>query len=262
MRLKIIISASLLAISSILLCQSQTTLNQTDAKGRKQGHWIKRYPDQTILYEGDFKDDQPVGEFKRYYEDKTLKSVLNFSNNGMEAFAMLYHPNGNIASKGKYVNRKKEGKWQFFSAEIKDYLVSEDIYTGDLRNGLSVQFYPDSTVAEKVTYKNNIRQGEWTRYYPEGAMLLKANYLNGNLEGKFESWFRDGKLEFSGQYKNDSRDGEWIIYNEDGTVKYKIGYISGITNDRQMEIDQSKFLDNLEKNSDNVQDPEKTRVPK
>ena len=94
-------------------------INQTDSKGRKQGHWIKRYPDQTILYEGYFKDDHPVGEFKRYYEDKTLKSVLQFSNNGKEAIAILYHPNGNIASKGKYVNQKKEGKWQFFSAMTK-----------------------------------------------------------------------------------------------------------------------------------------------
>ena len=80
MNLKIIISASLIAISSIALCQTETSINQTDSRGRKQGHWIKKYPDQTILYEGYFKDDHPVGEFRRYYEDKTLKSVLQFSN--------------------------------------------------------------------------------------------------------------------------------------------------------------------------------------
>jgi antitoxin component YwqK of YwqJK toxin-antitoxin module len=136
MSLKIIISASLLAISSFALCQTETSINQTDSRGRKQGHWIKKYPDQTILYEGYFKDDHPVGEFKRYYEDKTLKSVLQFSSNGKEANAVWYHPNGNIASKGKYVNQKKEGRWQFYSAMTKDYLISEDIYTGDMRNSI------------------------------------------------------------------------------------------------------------------------------
>ncbi len=262
MNLKIFISASLLAITSLVLCQPQAPLNQTDTRGKKQGRWIKRYPDQTILYEGYFNDDHPVGEFIRYYEDKTLKSVLQFSDNGMEANATLYHPNGYVASKGKYVNQKKEGKWQFFSAGIKDYLISEDIYADDLRNGLSIQFYTDSTIAEKLTYQKGIRQGEWTRYYPDGALLLRSNYLNGLLEGKFETWFEDGRIEFSGWYRKDARDGEWLIYNTDGTVKYKIEYTDGITNDRQMDIDQAKYLDNLEKNKDNVQDPEKTGIMK
>ena len=238
------------------------SVNQTDSRGRKQGHWIKRYPDQTILYEGYFKDDHPVGEFRRYYEDKTIKSVLQYSNNGKEASAVLYHPNGNIASKGKYVNQKKEGKWQFFSAVTKGYLISEDIYSGDLRNGPSVRFYPDSTVAERLIYVNDIRQGEWTRYYPNGSILLKSNYLNDRINGKFETWSEDGRIEYEGQYKNDARDGLWVLYNPDGKVKYKIEYIDGITNDRQIDIEESKFLDSLERNRDKVQDPEKIRVVK
>lgn len=262
MNLKIIISASLIIISSIALCQTETSVNQTDSKGMKQGHWIKKYPDQSLLYDGYFKDDHPIGEFKRYYEDKTLKSVLNFSSNGKEADALLYHPNGNLASKGRYINQKKEGKWQFFSSMIKGYLISEDIYTGDIRNGLSVKFYPDSTIAEKISYVNNIRQGEWTRYYTGGSILLKSNYLNDKIDGKFETWSEDGKPEYSGQYKNDARDGLWLIYNPDGTVKYRIEYVDGITQDRQIDIEESRFLDNLEKNKDKVQDPEKTGVLK
>jgi antitoxin component YwqK of YwqJK toxin-antitoxin module len=262
MNLKIIISAFLIAISYIALCQTETSINQTDSKGRKQGHWIKKYPDQSLLYDGYFKDDHPIGEFKRYYEDKTLKSVLIFSSNGKEADALLYHPNGNLASKGRYVNQKKEGKWQFFSSMIKGYLISEDIYSGNIRNGLSVKFYPDSTIAEKIRYVNNIRQGEWTRYYPGGSILLKSNYLNDKIDGKFETWSEDGKPEYSGQYKNDARDGLWLIYNPDGTVKYRIEYVDGITQDRQIDIEESRFLDNLEKNKDKVQDPEKIGIPK
>jgi antitoxin component YwqK of YwqJK toxin-antitoxin module len=262
MNLKIIISASLITLSSIALCQTETALNQTDSKGRKQGHWIKKYPDQSLQYDGYFKDDHPIGEFKRYYENKTLKSVLSFSNNGKEAEAVLYHPNGNIASKGKYVDKKKEGKWQFFSQMNKGYLISEDIYSGDIRNGLSVKYYPDSTIAEKVTYINNLRQGEWTRYYPGGSILLKSKYLNDKIDGKFETWYEDGKQEYSGQYKNDARDGLWLFYNQDGTVKYKIQYEDGITQDRQMDIEESRFLDDLEKNKDKVQDPEKIGVVK
>lgn len=260
MNLKIITIACLFAISAMAICQTETEINKTDQQGRKQGHWIKKYPSENIMYDGFFKDDHPVGEFRRYYEDKTLKSLLIYSSDGTEAIATIYHPNGNISSKGTYINQMKEGKWQFLSAFINGYLICEEHYSGNLKNGSSLKFYPDSTVAERLTYINNIRQGEWIQYYPNGTICLKSNYLNGKINGKFEVWFENGRIEFSGQYKNDARDGLWLIYNNDGTIKYKLEYLAGVTKDRQMDIDESDYLDSLEKNKGKIADPEKTRV--
>jgi antitoxin component YwqK of YwqJK toxin-antitoxin module len=260
MNLKIIIITSLLVISSQGVCQIETKINQTDPQGKKQGHWIKKYSDETIMYEGFFKDDHPVGEFKRYYEDKTLKSLLQYNINGTEVVAIIYHQNGNIASKGKYINQKKEGKWQFFSAITKGYLISEESYSGNKRNGLSIKLYPDSTIAEKVSYVNDIKQGEWIQYYPNGAICMKSNYVNGNINGKFEVWFENGQIEFSGQYKNNARDGPWLIYNPAGTLKYRLEYTEGVTNDNQMDIDESDYLDSLDKMKGKIPDPEKTGV--
>lgn len=260
MNLKIIIIASLLAISALATCQTATEINKTDQQGKKQGHWIKKYPNGIPKYEGFFKDDKPVGEFRRYYEDKTLKSLLTYNGDGTDAIANIYHPNGNISSKGKYINQLKEGKWQFFSAYFKDYLISEEYYIKNLKNGQSLKFYPDSTVAERLTYIKDIRQGEWIQYYPNGAICLKSNYLNGKINGKFEVWFENGRIEFSGQYKNDARDGLWYIYRTDGTIKYKIEYLAGVTKDRQMDIDESDYLDFLEKNKGKIADPEKSGI--
>jgi hypothetical protein len=67
MNLKLIISATLLVIFVSVAGQSQTSLNVTDKQGKKQGHWIKKNPDKSIIYDGYFKDDHPVGELKRYY---------------------------------------------------------------------------------------------------------------------------------------------------------------------------------------------------
>ena len=262
MNLKIFIVASLLAISAIALCQTEPGINKTDPKGMKQGHWIKKYPNDNVMYDGFFKDDQPVGEFRRYYEDKTLKSLLVYADEGKKADVTIYHPNGNISAKGKYVNQKKEGKWQFFSTYIKDYLISEEYYLANLKNGSSIKFYPDSTVAERVTYINDLKEGEWTKYYPNGVICLKSNYLNDKINGKFEVWYENGKMEFSGQYANDVRDGLWYIYKNDGTLKYKLEYVGGVTKDNQFDIDESDFLESLEKNAGNIDDPEKTGVIK
>ena len=252
--------ASLLVISVCATGQPETKINITDKQGRKQGHWIKKYPNENIMYDGAFKDDHPVGDFKRYFENKTLKSLLIYSDDGRKADATFYHPNGYTSSKGTYIDQMKEGKWQFFSAFINGYLISEELYSKNLRNGPSLKFFPDSTVAERLIYVNDIAQGDWIKYYPSGAVLLKSNYRNGKINGRFEVWFENGSIEFSGQYENDSRDGLWVIYNNNGTIKYKIEYLGGVTKDIQMDIDQSNFLDSLEKNKGRIADPEKTGV--
>jgi antitoxin component YwqK of YwqJK toxin-antitoxin module len=258
MNLKINTIACLLAISAIVHCQTQTEINVTDSKGMKQGHWIKKYPEGSTMYDGIFKDDHPTGEFKRFNEDKTLKSVLIYSNDGKEAYATIYHPNGFISSRGKYFNQMKEGKWQFFSSTTEGYLLCEETYSNNLRNGLSLKFYPDSTVAEQVNYRNDIKQGAWIQYYANGAICLKSNYLNDKINGPYEVLYENGSVEFSGCYKNNVRDSTWLIFNKDGSVKYKIEYQDGITKDRQMDIDESDLIDLLEKNKGKIADPEKS----
>lgn len=260
MKIKIITIVCILLISVTAICQPVTEINKTDLQGRKQGHWIKKYPDQSIMYDGFFKDNHPTGEFKRYDENQTLKSVLVFNNEGTEALATIYHPNGYIASKGEYINQQKEGKWQFFSRSISGYLICEEYYSKNKKNGLSVKFYPDSTVAERITYIDDIKQGEWIQYHRNGAVSLKSNYLDGKINGRFEVWFDNGQIEFSGQYKDDTRDGLWYIYKKDGALKYKLEYVSGVTNDRQMDIDESDYLDSLEKNKGKTPDPEKNGI--
>jgi antitoxin component YwqK of YwqJK toxin-antitoxin module len=260
MNVKILLIIFFITSSTIVICQTSAEINKLDQQGKKQGHWIKRYPEGGIMYNGIFSNDHPVGEFKRYFEDNTLKSVLNYSPDGKEASAIIYHSNGNPASSGKYINQLKEGKWKFFSEFTKGYLVSEETYAGNLKNGLSVKYYPDSTIAERSSFLNDTLQGEFTQYYPAGAVCLKSNYKNGRVNGKYEVWFGDGQLEFSGQYKDDVREGIWYIYKKDGTIKYKIEYKAGVTKDNQMDIDESDFLDLLDKNKGKIPDPEKTGV--
>src|SRR5512133_1290292 len=104
MNLKSFCIAVFMAVNLITAAQNGSKINLTDQQGRKQGHWIKYYPDSTVMYDGFFRDDHPVGEFRRFYNDKTLKSLLVYSIDGREAIAEIYHPNGFIESKGRYVN--------------------------------------------------------------------------------------------------------------------------------------------------------------
>jgi len=255
-RIKAICIYLLLTLPGI--SQTVQDFNQTDKNGKKQGRWMKYYPNGKIMYDGFFNDDKPTGEFKRYYEDNVLKALLIFSKNGTEATTTLYYPNGLIASKGKYVNQLKEGKWQFFSSTNEGLLIREEEYASNKRNGLSVTYYPDSTIAEKLYYENDIRNGEWIKYYPDGTLTFKTTCQNGKLNGRFEAFFENGKTEFLGQYIDDLRDGLWIIYNKDGKERFKTLYSAGVPDNRDIDIYQSEYLDSLENIKVKIADPEKT----
>jgi antitoxin component YwqK of YwqJK toxin-antitoxin module len=258
MNLKSIIYILLLMPGLNLISQTNDSINISDKNGLKQGHWIKKYPNGHTQYNGYFKDNQPVGTFKRYLDNDTLQSVFIFSSDSKNAEATIYHPNGFLASKGRYVNQLKEGKWQFFSARINGYLINEEEYNKNIRSGISLKYYPDSTLLEKVLYINNIRNGEWLQYFPSGKICLRANYINGKLQGSFETFFDNGKPQYTGQYKNDARNGMWKFFNADGTLKYNTEYVAGVAKDSVMIKKDSDYLDALEKNKGKIADPEKT----
>jgi antitoxin component YwqK of YwqJK toxin-antitoxin module len=259
MKLRIIPIVLLLAITTVAVGQTKSDLNKTDQQGRKQGHWIKKYPNGNILYEGSFVNDKPVGEFRRYNSNNTLKSVLIYSSDSREADAIIYHPNGFISSRGKYTDQLKEGKWEFYSSLINGYLINEETYTKNVRNGISIRYYPGSAIAEKVNYVNGVREGEWLQYHENGRLLMRAFYKKGELDGKFEAWHSNGKPEYKGMYKRNMRDGKWQVFSDKGILKYEIAYIDGITKDRQIEDEVSRFFEKIEKNSGNIADPEKNR---
>jgi antitoxin component YwqK of YwqJK toxin-antitoxin module len=255
-RIIVAISFAILIFASPAL--SQEKLNVTDQKGLKQGHWIKKDAKGQVVYDGWFTDNKPIGTFKRFYATDTIQSVLTYNSDGTKAEATFYHPNGLISSKGIYINQKREGKWQFYSAFTAGYLICEEEYSGNKKNGTSFKYYKDKNLSEKLLYKNDVKTGEWIQYYPDGKECLKANYSSGRLEGKFEVYFDNGKPEFSGQYRNDARDGTWIRYNSDGTVKNKINYVAGKATNPELAIEETEYLNRLEKNKGKISDPEKT----
>ena len=103
-----------------------------------------------------------------------------------------------------------------------------------------------------------LRHGECLKYYPNGTLTLRTNYTNGKLNGKFEAFFENGKPEMIGQYKNNLREGQWIIYKKDGNQRFKTEYISGIPDNRNIDIYESDYIDSLERNKVKIADPEKT----
>jgi antitoxin component YwqK of YwqJK toxin-antitoxin module len=251
----------LLILIPLYTSNAQEGINTIDEKGLPQGHWIKKYDNGELMYEGYFEDDKPIGEFRRYDEKGKLTSVLTHNGDNDTIKAFFYHPNGYIAGKGKYVSKEKSGEWYYYSDYIEDHLLMKCTYHQGKPEGMSIKYHWNGEIAEKLEFSEGNKSGSWKQYYTDGTLALESSYMEGKLNGEFRSWHPNGTREITGQYKNDTRTGQWYFFNKDGSVRKEIKYNNGIPENRAELIkEETEYLDKLEKEGGKLNDPEITGI--
>lgn len=187
--------------------------NETDNLGRKQGYWKVYDVNGNLKFEGAFKDDVPYGEFIYYYPKGSVRAKSFIYNEGKESRTTIYHENGKLMARGKYLDKKKDSVWHYFS-DFDGVLLSEEIYENNLRTGTWRKFFPDGSVAETVVYVDDVEHGPWRQYFPNGNLKLKAEYINGKLEGLITIYHVNGQVHISGLYSNNFKIDKWMYFND------------------------------------------------
>ncbi|MEX1133101.1 MAG: toxin-antitoxin system YwqK family antitoxin [Flavobacteriales bacterium] len=200
-------------------------LNRSDAQGRKQGDWAKAWPNGKLRYQGRFKDDKPMGEFKHFDEEGRLTSIQLHAGDGKVSRAQHFHPNGKTMAKGKYVQQVKDSTWNYFDTE--GQLRKVERYDSGRLHGPQEVYYPNGTLAEKDNYANGKLHGESQSWFDNGNVKTLATYMNGEPEGNMVFYFPTGKKEIEGKLVNGDRDGAWYYFNADGTIQLQALYRQG-----------------------------------
>ena len=171
-------------------------VNQTDARGKKQGKWEKVYPGTRVyMYRGQFKNDKPIGTFVYFYKSGKSKAVIEHSETSRSE-GYFYHETGGVMSYGIYNNLKKDSIW--------------------------VNWDKIGRLSSKESFKNDSLHGTKIIYYlpPQGDKsqrpMTVLNYNNGQLHGDFKEYFDTGKLKTTGKYENNKKVGVWEAYHVDG----------------------------------------------
>ena len=177
--MKYILTSLILLFSLVSMAQ----VNHTDAKGRKQGAWVKTYESGKKRYEGAFKDDVPVGHFIYYYEGEGgIMSEIFYRGITGTGYAKAYHRNGMVQAEGIYKNQLKDSTWTYY--DPKGVLTQREDFKGGELHGDQITYYESGNVAERITYEYGAEQGAWIRKWEDGTMRTKGNYVNGQLEGE------------------------------------------------------------------------------
>jgi antitoxin component YwqK of YwqJK toxin-antitoxin module len=234
---------------------SLSQINQTDGKGLRQGLWRKQQTSGRPLYQGSFKDDKPVGEWKRYHEGGQVKAVIQYKENTDTAFAQLFDVWGKKVAEGTYVNEKKSGTWTLFANHVK---VAEEQYKNGLRDGECLKFYDTGEVLEKAGWVNGKQEGDYRLLYKNGQPFLQCKFSNNMRNGFCLSYYRNGRVEMEAGYKNSLRHGEWKFYNNKGGYRYSLLYNEGVLLNPEVRDSIGNLrLQDMEKGKGTIIDPEK-----
>jgi len=199
-----------------------TNVNAVDQDGRKQGEWKVYDVNGALKFEGNFRDNIPVGEFTYYYPNSKLKAKSIFYNEGKENRTKVFSVDGYMIAQGKYYDKKKDSIWLFYS-DYDGVLVAEERYENTVKSGLWTSYYESGNIAEETTYENDEKHGPWMQYFTDGTLKLKAKYIHGKLQGLMVVYHLNGQVNLSGTYVNNFKDETWMYFNDHAeTVRKEI----------------------------------------
>ncbi len=170
--------------------QEEGEINQKDAQGRKQGHWIifgkdrpeKGYPEEGKIEEGPYKDDRKNGQWIKYHKDgMTKKLVGEYVNNRPKGAFVKYYPDGTPKEEGVFESGKHKGTLKRY---YENGQVSQEKNFNDLgkEDGRQVIYYPNGQIQYEYTTKNGVKEGKAIRYTEDGKIKEETTYgPNGEI---------------------------------------------------------------------------------
>lgn len=197
-------------------------VNKVDAKGLKQGLWHKNYPGTNIyMYEGNFKDDKPVGRFVYKYESGHIKAVIDHKPNSKLSIVKLYFENEEIMAEGRYWDQKKDSIWTNYNE--RGELVSVESYENDKLNGKKINYYLNDqleagtlNVLSVANFIDDVRDGAYKEFFPNGKLKISGIYVKGARTGEWLEYYNTGQLMSRSRYKSDLLHGWSFYYDKNG----------------------------------------------
>jgi len=201
------------------------TINRVDKKGSKQGIWRKYYTNSNLKYEGNFKDDYRIGQFKFYYENGKIQAISVFSEKGLKAKTTQYYENGNILSVGNFYDQKKDSLWKLYS--LGGVIMAEESYNKGIRTGTWKTYYLNGKLFEIFWFQNDKMNGLYKSLFDDGKTKFEVTYVNDDMEGKATYYTPTGLISETGSFSKSLKVGVWLVYSDEGTLLTKETYNNG-----------------------------------
>ncbi|MBL0315420.1 MAG: toxin-antitoxin system YwqK family antitoxin [Flavobacteriales bacterium] len=182
----------LTTVLSVFVLQSFASggeINQTDAKGQRQGYWIIKgsmiddhaYKPESKVEEGIYLDNRKNGLWKKYWPNGKTRSEINYDHGKPQGEYKLYYENGKLEEHSIWTNSKNTGAFKRYydnGNPQQDFLFAEN----GKRNGLQKYYHDNGKIAMEVNIVNGQESGIMRRYNTDGSLAEEKTFENGVLK--------------------------------------------------------------------------------
>ena len=160
-----------------------------------------KYNEKTELIYANDEKEPFTGIAKDYYEDKSLKAELTYTNGILEGEAKQYYQSGKLKSTAIFSNGLLNGQCiGYYESGNIEY---EENYLDDELNGSVKDYYEDGQLKAELNYKNGKLDGLEKEYHENGQLYIEENYKDGKLEGESTNYDEKGNITSKRIYKDD-----------------------------------------------------------
>lgn len=164
-------------------------VNEKDAAGQKQGHWVilntgGKFPgfaEGELTEEGDYLDNKKIGIWTKYYPGGTKKHELTFTNNQPNGYAKFYYKDGLLQEEGMWKDNKWVGEYRYYHEN--GNLFYNWVYNASgKREGTQQYFHENGNLMIEGTWKEGSESGLLKEYYENGSIKAEKNFTTGKIE--------------------------------------------------------------------------------
>lgn len=164
-------------------------VNEKDAAGQKQGHWVilntgGKFPgfaEGELVEEGDYLDNKKIGIWTKYYPGGIKKHELTFTNNQPNGYAKFYYKDGLLQEEGMWKDNKWVGEYRYYHEN--GNLFYNWVYNASgKREGVQQYFHENGNLMIEGNWKEGSESGLLKEYYENGSVKAEKMFTTGKIE--------------------------------------------------------------------------------
>ncbi|MFT3737351.1 MAG: toxin-antitoxin system YwqK family antitoxin [Breznakibacter sp.] len=229
------------------------TINRTDATNLKQGLWITfDASGKQIVEQGNYINNKKEGTWIRKYPNGNTKHEITFKNGMANGDAKFYFENGSLWETGTWVIDHWVGPYQFYHPNGQKAYDWNYNNLGK-RNGPQKYYHDNGKLKYSGTWQNGKTVGNMQVFDEKGVLISERVYENGKFEtsidkrhepiekevpqsamtqftgtGQHSVYNLAGQIEKSGYFINGNlMDGYQLVYDQDGNLTTRLLFEKG-----------------------------------
>ncbi len=228
---------------------SSQTINRTDQQGRKNGLQMTFFPNGEMKTEANYLHGQLNGIYKLYNQHGQIMQVGNYEHD-----SLIY--SGSTMAEFEDPKEKKEyytdSTLKYKGTYRNDTPIGVHRHYNEQGAVVSGELYDTlgTLVGSGITLETGEKMGEWKFFFPSGKKESEGGFANGKKTGLWKFYYPDEKLKQTGYYSDGLYDGLWTFYNTAGDVQKEEEYVHGDREGWSIEYDDEgvKILEGMYKN--------------